>query len=398
MRAYLPLVTIVMVGCLLSVARADDREEARKEFTAGQDADKQKNWETALEHYLRANELVPHPFAMFNIASDYERLSKLREAATWYQRYLDAAPEGNDRDKVQKTLGDLKNRPAPITIRTIPDGAKVAIDGAPAGATPLSTTIRGGVHKVTVEKDGQTDGRDVTVEYAEPVDVVFTLKGASGTLDIRGQPFGALVSVDNMPAGTMPIKLTVAPGQHMVRVTQYGYVQFQAWANVAPNQATPVDINLVKGGMGALPPPPTIGLDLGYFIGVNTGADVKGAGGVVQGELGLRVNQFDVAFRVGAIGTPAGDGTAVDFLIRWAFSKSTFAPYIGAGYSYVDSSAGYEAVFGFKLDIAKGKGFGVSMLADIGARYVSGQFNDTTFMTDDFTLFPLTVSLQAVYR
>lgn len=389
---------VALVVLAAAPARADDREDARKEFGAGQAADKAKDWQGALEHYLRANELVPHPFAMFNIANDYERLGKLREAATWYQRYLDAAQDSADRDKVTKTIGDLKNRAAPITVRTIPDGAKVAIDGAPAGPTPLSTTIRGGTHKITVDKDGQTDARDVNVEYGEPVDVVFTLRGASGVLDIHGQPYGALVTVDNMPSGTMPIKLTVAPGQHMVRVTQYGYVQFQAWANVASNATTPVDVNLVKGGMGQYPePPPQNRLDVGYLLGVNAGADVSGNGGIVLGELGVRINQFDGVVRIGKLGTPNGDTTGVDFLVRWAFTKSTFAPYIGAGYSYVSSSPGYEGLFGFKLDLGKGNKLGFCLLADIGARYVSG-VDSTTFMDTSFVDYPLTVSLEAIYR
>jgi len=395
MRALVALVVL----CVATPARADDREEARKEFAAGQASDKAKDWQGALEHYLRANELVPHPFAMFNIANDYERLIKFREAATWYQRYLDAAQDSADRDKVTKQIAELKNRAAPITVRSIPDGAKVAIDGAPAGATPLSTTIRGGAHKITVDKDGQTDARDVTVEFGEPVDVVFTMRGSSGVLDIHGQPYGALVTVDNMPAGTMPIKLTVAPGQHMVRVTQYGYVQFQAWANVASNATTPVDVNLAKGGMGAFPVPPEQNkIDVGYLLGVNAGADVSGNGSIVLGELGVRINQFDGVVRIGQVGTPNGNTTGVDFLLRWAFTRSSFAPFIGGGYSYINSSAGYEGVFGFKLDLGKGSKLGFSLLADIGARYVSGTFDGTTLMDTSFTDYPLTVSLEAIYR
>jgi len=75
----------------------DTREEARREFTLGQEADKRKDWAKAIEHYLRANDLVSHPFTMFNIATDYERLGRLREAATWYERYIEATPDEADK-------------------------------------------------------------------------------------------------------------------------------------------------------------------------------------------------------------------------------------------------------------------------------------------------------------
>src|SRR5260221_9395347 len=205
------------------VAWADDREDARKEFAAGQAADKQKDWQTALEHYLRANDLVPHPFAIYNIAVDYERLGRLREAATWYQRYLEAAPESADRDKVVKTLAELKTRPASLSVRTLPDGARVTIDNQHAGTTPFSANLRGGTHHVAVDRDNQHDERDVELEFGEPADVTFTLGGTGGTFYVSGSPAGAYVAIDNITIGVLPATAVVPPGTYQIRVTAYGY-------------------------------------------------------------------------------------------------------------------------------------------------------------------------------
>ena len=176
MRA-LAIVWLVLVA-LGTAARADNatldvREEARREFADGQAADKRKDWAQAIEHYLRANDLVTHPFAMFNIATDYERLGRLREAATWYERYVEATPDEADKAKVQKLLAELVARPGTLTVRSVPDGAQVWVDGGYAGTTPYSGHIKGGAHKVSTRLAGrQPDERDVTVEYGDRKSVV----------------------------------------------------------------------------------------------------------------------------------------------------------------------------------------------------------------------------------
>jgi hypothetical protein len=107
---------------------------------------------------MRANDLMPHPNAMFNIATDFEQIGKLREAAVWYQRYLDSAPmESPDRAKVAKNLAarpeqaghadnpyepagcarvrgrsvrrpHVLNKPGTLTIRTNPPGVRAFVD------------------------------------------------------------------------------------------------------------------------------------------------------------------------------------------------------------------------------------------------------------------------------
>lgn len=387
MRVPVLLVLLALAG----TARADDREDARKEFTAGQAADKQKDYQTALEHYLRANDLVPHPFAMFNIAADYEKLNKLREAAKWYERYLEAATDSPDRDKVSRTLAELRTRPSSLSVRSIPDGAQVMIDGNPAGRTPYSTTIKGGVHHIAVELDGQTDQRDVELEYAEPADLNFTLGGASGTLYVYGTPAGAYVAVDNVTVGVVPANVVLPPGKHAVRVTAYGYTTYETETVVQPNQVTQTSVTLPRS-LGTLDVTTGPKLQIGYLVGVSGGADVSTGTSLVMAEFGARASRFEGAVRVGRV----SGGTGVDFIFRWAWLDARLSPVIGVGYAYADNSFGYAANGGLRWDVSRGDRLGFSLIADFGLRWFSGTNTMGTAVSG--VAYPLELSAEIVYR
>ncbi|MBS1120851.1 MAG: TonB-dependent receptor [Deltaproteobacteria bacterium] len=371
------LVVAVVVWCSLGlgIARADeaaDREEARKEFTAGQAADRQKDWQLAIEHYLRANDLLPHPNAMFNIATDYERLGKLREAAVWYQRYVDAAQDSPDRDRVVRTLRELSARSGTLTIRSIPSGARVLVDGAFVGVTPYSGPAKGGGHRIVLESEGQRTERNVKIEYGEPAMLDVTLQDGSGTLRVEGTPVGALVTVDNRPAGSLPVTLSLPPGVHRVRVSMYGYAPFDTLSAISPNKETAVNAQLghALGEIESAPPK----MQFGYLFGIGGGADLKGEGGLFMLEFGARVTQYDASVRIGkTIGL-----TAIDLLVRWALTKARVAPFVAFGYSFVAaggtgaSGTGYALLGGLRFDVSRSERHSLSVIAESGIRYYGG--------------------------
>lgn len=164
---------LVVATLVLSAApvRADDRDDARREFALGQAAEQRGDWPAAIEHYLRANDLVPHSFAVYNIALAYQRLGKLREAATWFDRYLAATTDPTERAKVERMLVELRGRPARVNVRSIPAAARVSIDGAPVGVTPYIGTLAAGAHRIAVEQAGVTEVREVRAEFGEPIEL-----------------------------------------------------------------------------------------------------------------------------------------------------------------------------------------------------------------------------------
>lgn len=420
MRVWLSLVVIAVVAS--GTARADNREEARKEFTAGQQADKDKDYQTAIEHYLRAYELVPHHFALYNIATAYERLGQLRESAQWFERYLDEAPQSlvKERREVEKLILELKLRPAKLTVKTTPPGARVLIDNQPVGVTPYTRAIRGGGHRVRVELEGQREERDVVLEYAEPQSIEVTLDvrervpdrttggnttqptirtapqtTTSGMLRVTGSPEGALVAIDDQVVGRVGGEFHVEPGTHNLKVTKYGFQAHDQEFTVTTGQSTDVAVELKPG---TSQPTTTTPMLFGYYAGGTVGADIRGTGAQYMFEFGYRITVLDIGLRLGK----ASGKTGLDVVFRWSILKTKLTPFISAGYSAVSSSddsgsssslSGYFVSGGLRYDVVRSDSSAVSILAESGLRFLP-----TTSMSDEKTLFiPLLGSLQVTF-
>ncbi len=361
---------LVLLVVLATPAFADDREDARREFAAGQAEDRQHNWQAAIEHYLRANEIVSHPFTVYNIAADYEHLSKLREAATWYSRYLDQTTDPGERAKVQRLLDDMKARPARLTVRTPRDGAPVTLDGKPSGRTPAMQTVRGGPHHVTVDVDGQREDRDFVVEYGEPVELVVQSRGGlggGGALLVLGSPPGAQVTIDNIPAGQLPVTVPATPGSHHVHVEQLGYRPWDSDFTVEQNRATRVAVTMAPLGGGPIDTGTATphAIKLQYLVGAIGGADARGSGATGLFELGVRYTRFMGVLQAGT----ANDGGFVSLLGRWKMLASNLAPYIGLGLVGNQDGGGFEAETGFHWDLVTNERASLAAIATIGVYY-----------------------------
>ncbi|MEO8701567.1 MAG: PEGA domain-containing protein [Kofleriaceae bacterium] len=313
-----------------------DRDEARREFAAGQAADARQEWSSAIEHYLRANDLVPHPFAMYNIAQDYERLGKLREAAHWYERYLGTDPK--DRGRVERQLGDLTTRPGTITVTSNPDGAEVAIDGAVVGRTPYSAPIRGGAHRVVVQQGSAREERDVLVEFGEPASAAFAFAGAAPT---GVAPLG---TIDTQPPG--------------------------------PNQRF-----------------------LGYVFGFSAGTDARGNGSGALTELGIRYRIVDGTTRVGKtdgllvvdflVRVALSTGKLAPYVgAGWGFANDSAS-------ETTASSSGYVLAAGVRYDFAGNDTYTLSLVGEAGLRYYKGLSSSD----DHTTLYvPISGAIQFAYH
>lgn len=420
-------VCLIMLALLVTVARADEREEretARREFNAGQAADKRRAYAEAIEHYKRANELVPHPFAMYNIAVDLERLGKLRESADWYEKYLDTSTTKDaDRDRVNRVLIELRNRPSQVSVISKPDGARVIINGIPTGTTPYRGELKGGMYMVIVQKGQERDSKEITVEYGEPVKVEFAFstavettpastpsttqppveirrppppQGESGTLFVRGDPYGAIVHVDGTPVGTLPMTLPLAVGTHTIKITAEGFATYEQPVTITPSSRTPVDVRLSRA-LGTVDAQPGAAKPrIGYIVGGGAGADARGNGAIFLGEFGLRGGRYDLSGRLGKI----DDTVFFDLMIRYALTSTRIAPYIGGGYSFVSEGYGYTAFGGLRFDIVDNEKGGVSLMAEGGYRFYArttsepGEAEETT----EGAIVPIMASLLVRYR
>lgn len=398
-------IAICLVAAVASRARADERDEARQEFAAGQDADKLGHWDEAIEHYLHANRLLPHPFTLFNIAVDYEHLGKSHQAAVWYRRYLEADPDSPDRDRIQKAIHDLQAHPTPLSVRSTPEGALVTIDGQRIGVTPLYIKVPGGTRHVEVDLDGQIASRDIDIDTDDPVDVLFPLGGASGTLSVGGAPQGAYVAIDNITVGVVPSTTQISPGNHTVRVTAAGYAPFQTVAVVTPNGDAHVDAKLAPAATvtaGApVPANANNSMDIALLVGAFGGVEAESNGGFEEmGMFGTRISRYDVLFRAGR----AHGGLALDFIVRVNFLAEHFTPFVAAGYGYADGNYAYIAQVGLRYDVVHTPRNGISIVLDGGVRYITaGDDTDDTTTTTSTTssgtvTFPIELGVEALFR
>ncbi len=388
------LVLVMVVLC--GVARADERDDAKREFAAGQTADKQHDYRAAIEHYLRAFELSPHPFALFNIAADYEQLGDLRQAVHFYEKYIAATEDNADRERVKKLLADLKARPGGLVVHSIPEGAQVFVDGKPVGTTPYTANARGGHHAIAVELEGQRLQKDISIDFGEPVTETFRMAGGSGTsaIQVTGAPFGAAVAIDNVPSGVLPVRVPEPPGEHTVTVTMQGFTPFETTAVVQPNAVTEVRAVLPRaldGGSGGRP-----SILVYYLVGAAGGADVRGNGGYGGVELGLHALQYDLLTTIGK----TSGGSAVDFIIRYYLTNTRIAPFIGVGYSYIAGGGGYEITGGLRYDIVKGEHVGLTALLYYELRTFAGtDATDTNPMgTASGVFMPVAGSIEVLWR
>jgi hypothetical protein len=108
-----------------------------------------------------------------------------------------------------------------LAIESTPQ-ARVYIDDAPRGMTPLRLDLPAGPHRVRLEANSKartlTVGVVAGAEVTQSVDLNRAVQ--TGSLFVRSEPAGARVLVDNKPAGDTPITvLDLLPGSHTVQVT-----------------------------------------------------------------------------------------------------------------------------------------------------------------------------------
>lgn len=389
MRVLLALLSIA----LCATAHADDRQDqARHEFSLGQDDDRAGKFEAAIGHYMQANDVLPHPFNLYNIAVDYERLGNLRQAGEWYERYLAAAPNSPDHDRVTRTVEDLKSHASPLSVRTIPDGAQVLIDGQPAGTTPLATKLPGGTHHVIVDLDGQHAEQDVALQYGEPADAAFTLGGQAGTLAISGAPAGAYVAVDNITIGILPAKTQISAGTHAIRVTAAGFTPLERTVTVAANAETDVDAELVHTAPAVTHTPDTPSA-VAFLVGAAGGGELRGGSYVALGMIGTRIRRLDLVFRVGR----ATSSLAYDFAVRWQFLDNPLTPFVAIGTSYENAGYGYLALAGVRWDVVRQDDMLVSLVLDGGLRYAPVSAADNTTATSQI-VDPIELGAEVTFK
>ncbi|MEE2901912.1 MAG: TonB-dependent receptor [Myxococcota bacterium] len=97
------LVSIIFVATLLltsSRALADARSQARRFFQQGIELLKKGELTEAIESFVSANEILPHPDVQYNIARACNDAKRYTEAIYWYNEYLKQDSPPSDKEEV----------------------------------------------------------------------------------------------------------------------------------------------------------------------------------------------------------------------------------------------------------------------------------------------------------
>ncbi|MBZ0234193.1 MAG: PEGA domain-containing protein, partial [Deltaproteobacteria bacterium] len=351
MRFFVPIIAL-LVWASVAHAQPDNRARAKAAFARAVDAEERQDWRTAVDEYLTAYELAPHPDVLFNVATVYERLNELRQAATYYRRYLQDAPDAPDRAKVERTIEALRKKPSAVTIESAPAGAVIIVDGERKGRAPLELKLPGGEHHVVAEHSGTTAQRRITVEYAEPAAITLAV-GGNGTLVVTSNEAGAVVRLDGNQVGVTPFTGVVAPGRHTIVVEKPGFTTVERVVEVPPDGTAQITAGMVRPLGFIEPTTPT--KNMGILLGVSTGGAILD--GVQEGfdltfgwrSGGRRADVYTgVAIAGGGVGYSAGG--------RAYILTGRVRPYLGVGASLVTSNSVARGVGGVMLaDLGKGR-------------------------------------------
>ncbi|WP_456444850.1 PEGA domain-containing protein [Oceanithermus sp.] len=135
-----------------------------------------------------------------------------------------------------------------LAIESSPGGAKVFIDGAYRGRTPLVLELRPGMHDVELRLEGYEPYRArVQVRAGQTTRLsprlVRTVR--TGTLFVDSSPQGAQVYVDGDPVGRTPVQLALDEGTHDVELRLEGYEPYRVRVQVRAGQTTRLSPRLV---------------------------------------------------------------------------------------------------------------------------------------------------------
>jgi len=135
-----------------------------------------------------------------------------------------------------------------VSIGSIPEGARVSVDGKPVGETPLTVQLLPGSYSLELSADRyKTWQTQLTVQSNEP-QVLDNIKllPADGILALSSSPPGANVTVGDGYVGRTPLKVPLVPqATHLVHISKAGYEKATRKVSVSSAQVKELTVELV---------------------------------------------------------------------------------------------------------------------------------------------------------
>jgi tetratricopeptide (TPR) repeat protein len=207
MRKALLLSLLLPIVLTAASARATDPDtelQAKQRFASGAQAYREARYRDAIDLFLQANKLDPHPELIFNVGQAYEKLGDVPSALRSYREYLRLSPGATDRATVEASIRNLETRlrdkgVQQVSVFSTPVGATLLIDQQRVGPTPWTGEISPGRHLATLQAQGYPD---TAKEFVLAPDRAMDLDIAMSTTLPGANQVGAATAVAPAPTAT----------------------------------------------------------------------------------------------------------------------------------------------------------------------------------------------------
>ena len=187
----------------------------------------------ALAEFKQTYALLPNPLVLYNIGLVYAAMGRPVDAVDALIPVIDSATlSSGQREQAQKTLADQRQRIGRVSVTTVPDGARIDVDGVEVARTPLTAPLRvaEGSHVIGAVAEGYAHARkEIIVAGNADATVAFELVLGSAkrpaNLTIRSRTNDAEVVLDDQAIGKTPLatSVSVPAGKHSVELRRPGY-------------------------------------------------------------------------------------------------------------------------------------------------------------------------------
>lgn len=165
-------------------------------------------------------------------------------------RYAPASVDVEVRGLGERQRIDVQLSPlwADVSIGSRPPGARVLLDGAFIGETPLEAEIMEGTHELRLERSGFDSVSTTLRVVADQAQQLpeFTLVESDGVLRVDSDPSGATVTVAGVFGGRTPVELSLAPRtNHTLRISKAGFETAEQQVSVQPASSGELAVTLV---------------------------------------------------------------------------------------------------------------------------------------------------------
>jgi hypothetical protein len=142
-----------------------------------------------------------------------------------------------------------QQRPIRLTVRSIPEGARVYLNDAEVGVTPyVRDSLRAGVYICRIEAYGYAPFSErIAVSQNDDKKMLVYLEKVFGSLTVNSTPAAAAVTLSNSIAGHTPFTCdTLRAGTYTLHLMLDGYAPYQQTVSIASKKNDTVSLRLVS--------------------------------------------------------------------------------------------------------------------------------------------------------